>query len=210
MTRRVFRWTQSCPRTGGVLYAGAHDSTGPAGQVLSSQVLYNSGTTLGYSHDNSHGFTAMRCAAKRAASRSNSARKCAGQDVSGAASKTMSMATSDRFCPLVRRPTVLLVPIVISAFKPIVRSSSSVCNGNYLDTLAEHTVDDEERNRRSRKRLMLPGRAAFARRRGLALRRAKTANRAERESGGDAGRGPKCEEVARNRRPLAASVLPER
>ena len=31
----------------------------------------------------------------------------------------------------------LLVPIVISAFKPIVRSSSSVCNGNYLDTLAE-------------------------------------------------------------------------
>ena len=30
MTRRVCRWTQSCPRTGGVLYAGAHDSTGPA------------------------------------------------------------------------------------------------------------------------------------------------------------------------------------
>ncbi len=31
------------------------------------------------------------------------------------------------------------------------------------------------------------------------------ANRAERESGGDAGGGPKCEEVARNGRPLAAS-----
>jgi hypothetical protein len=31
-----------------------------------------------------------------------------------------------------------------------------VCNGNYLDTLAEHTGDDEERNRRSSKRLVLP------------------------------------------------------
>ena len=30
-------------------------------------------------------------------------------------------------------------------------------------------------------------------------------NRAERESGGDAGGRPKCEEVARNGRPLAAS-----
>ena len=30
-------------------------------------------------------------------------------------------------------------------------------------------------------------------------------DRAERESGRDAGGGPKCEEVARNRRPLAAS-----
>jgi hypothetical protein len=33
----------------------------------------------------------------------------------------------------------------------------------------------------------------------------RTANRAERESGGDAGCRPKCEEVARNGRPLAAS-----
>ena len=33
----------------------------------------------------------------------------------------------------------------------------------------------------------------------------RTANRAERESGSDAGGRPKCEEVARNGRPLAAS-----
>lgn len=42
-------------------------------------------------------------------------------------------------------PVVLLVPVVISALKPIVRSPPSVCNGNYLDTLAEHSVNDEER-----------------------------------------------------------------
>jgi hypothetical protein len=31
-----------------------------------------------------------------------------------------------------------------------------VCNGDYLDTLAEDAIDDEERKRRSRKRLVLP------------------------------------------------------
>ena len=46
MTRRVFRWTQSCPRTGGVLYAGAHDSTGPPRQVMSLQYF----TTLEQEH----------------------------------------------------------------------------------------------------------------------------------------------------------------
>src|SRR5262249_58513452 len=54
-------------------------------------------------------------------------------------------ATSHRFCPFgARLPIGPPVPVVISALKPILRSPSSVCNRNYLDTLVEHPVDDEE------------------------------------------------------------------
>jgi hypothetical protein len=37
------------------------------------------------------------------------------------------------------------MPVIISALNPVVRSSSSVCNGDYLDTLTEDPIDDEER-----------------------------------------------------------------
>ena len=40
---------------------------------------------------------------------------------------------------------VVLLPSVISAFKPEVRSAASVCNGDDLDMHAEHAVDHEER-----------------------------------------------------------------
>jgi hypothetical protein len=34
--------------------------------------------------------------------------------------------------------------VVISALKPVARSPSSVCNGDHLDPLTEHAIDDEE------------------------------------------------------------------
>src|SRR5262245_3190275 len=34
--------------------------------------------------------------------------------------------------------------IVISALKPILRSPSSVCNGDYLNMLGEHAIDDRK------------------------------------------------------------------
>jgi hypothetical protein len=48
------------------------------------------------------------------------------------------------------------VSVLISVLIPAVGSPSSVWNGDYLDTLAEDAIDDEEGKRRSRKRLVLP------------------------------------------------------
>ena len=82
--------------------------------------------------------------------------------------------------------------------------SSSSSDAKAAEVLRADTCSAEEGCSRfvSKRRA---GRAAFARCRGLALRRANTADRAERESGGDAECRHKCEEVARNGRPLAAS-----
>jgi hypothetical protein len=58
---------------------------------------------------------------------------------------------------------VLLVSIIFSAFKPVVRFPPCVRNGDDLDMLAGHAIDDEERESAKQK----GAGAAHVRRRGL-------------------------------------------
>ncbi len=60
--------------------------------------------------------------------------------------KHVSSATCDRLSPFSGSTSHSLSDaIVLSALKPILRSPSGVCSGNYLDALAEQAIDDRRK-----------------------------------------------------------------